>query len=54
MKQLSKEYLGENIANVLKNTADFLKEQGSIKKSPTLKEYKDHVQTKYLKEALEK
>ncbi|WP_410072678.1 aliphatic sulfonate ABC transporter substrate-binding protein [Anaerostipes sp.] len=53
-KQLSKEYLGENIANVLKNTADFLKEQGSIKKSPTLKEYKDHVQTKYLKEALEK
>lgn len=53
-KQISKEYLGENIANVLKNTADFLKEQGSIKKSPTLKEYKDHVQTKYLKEALEK
>ena len=53
-KQLSKEYLGENIANVLKNTADFLKEQGSIKKSPTLKEYKDHVQTKYQKEALEK
>ena len=53
-EQLSKEYLGENIANVLKNTADFLKEQGSIKKSPTLKEYKDHVQTKYLKEALEK
>ena len=53
-KQLSKEYLGENIANVLKNTADFLKEQGSIKKSQTLKEYKDHVQTKYLKEALEK
>lgn len=53
-KQLSKKYLGENIANVLKNTADFLKEQGSIKKSPTLKEYKDHVQTKYLKEALEK
>lgn len=53
-KQLSKEYLSENIANVLKNTADFLKEQGSIKKSPTLKEYKDHVQTKYLKEALEK
>lgn len=53
-KQLRKEYLGENIVNVLKNTADFLKEQGSIKKSPTLKEYKDHVQTKYLKEALEK
>lgn len=52
-KQLSKEYLGENIANVLKNTADFLKEQGSIKKSPSLKEYKDHVQMKYLKEALE-
>ena len=51
-KQLEKEYLGENIANVLKNTADFLKEQGSIKKSPTLKEYKDHVQTKYLEEAL--
>ena len=32
-KQLRKEYLGENIVNVLKNTADFLKEQGSIKKS---------------------
>ena len=44
----------ESIANELKNTADFLKEQGRIKKSPTLKEYKDHVQTKYLKEALEK
>ena len=51
-KQLEKEYLGENIAKVLKNTADFLKEQGSIKKSPSLKEYKDHVQTKYLEEAL--
>ena len=51
-KQLEKEYLGGNIASVLKNTADFLKEQGSIKKSPSLKEYKDHVQTKYLEEAL--
>lgn len=51
-KQLEKEYLGENIAKVLKNTADFLKEQGSIKKSPSLKKYKDHVQTKYLEEAL--
>ncbi|WP_443770940.1 taurine ABC transporter substrate-binding protein [Anaerostipes sp.] len=52
-KQLEKEYLGGNIAEVLKNTADFLKEQGNIKKAPDLEEYKNHVNISYLKEALE-
>lgn len=52
--QLKEEYLGGNIAKVLKNTADFLTEQGSIKKAPDLQTFKDHVNTTYLEEALGK
>ena len=52
--QLKKEYLGGHISEVLKNTADFLAEQGSIKKAPDLKTFQEHVNTSYLEDALGK
>lgn len=52
--QLKEEYLGSHIAEVLKSTADFLAEQGSIKEAPDLKTFQDHVDTSYLKDALGK
>lgn len=52
--QLKEEYLGGHIAEVLKSTADFLAEQGSIKEAPDLKTFQDHVDTSYLEDALGK
>lgn len=50
--QLKEEYLGGNIAQILKDTSDFLKEQGSIQESADLETYQDHVKTSYLEDAL--
>lgn len=52
--QLKEEYLGGHIAEVLKDTADFLAEQGSIKKAPDLKTFQKHINTSYLEDALGK
>lgn len=52
--QLKEEYLGGYIAQVLKNTADFLVEQKSIKEAPDLETYQEHVDTSYLEDALGK
>ncbi|MGC4018885.1 MAG: aliphatic sulfonate ABC transporter substrate-binding protein [Muricomes sp.] len=51
--QLKEEYLGGNIAKVLKNTADFLAEQQSITEAPELTEFQKHINTKFLKDAVE-
>jgi len=52
--QLKEEYLGGHIAEVLKDTADFLVEQGSIKEAPDLETFQQHVNTSYLEDALGK
>lgn len=57
-EQLTMEYLGDgknpgNIAQVLKDTADFLVSQGSITDSPDITTFESAVNSGYLMEALE-
>lgn len=45
------EYLSEQIAQTLKDTADFLVEQDSISESPELEDFADKVTTEFIEEA---
>ncbi len=56
-EQLGADYLGDSskvgaMAQVLKDTADFLVEQGSISAAPELSVFEDSVTGKYIEEAL--
>lgn len=46
------DYLNNKIPDTLKNTADFLVEQKSIKSAPETDTFKDKVTTKYIEEAI--
>lgn len=46
------QYLSEQIAQTLKDTADFLVEQDSIKSAPAVEDYSAKVTTKYIEEAI--
>lgn len=45
------DYLNNKLADILKNTADFLVEQGSIKSAPELDDFKNSINTSYLEAA---
>ena len=45
-------YLNEKIAQTLKNTANFLVEQDSIKEAPSLEDYSSKVTDEFIKEAV--
>lgn len=47
------EYLDSQIAETLKNTADFLVEQNSIKSAPELETFQDKVNTEFIEAAVE-
>lgn len=51
--QLKEEYLGANIAKVLKSTADFLVEQQSITSAPDLEQFQQHINTTFLEKAID-
>lgn len=46
------DYLGSKIAETLKNTADFLVEQGSIKSAPELETFENAVTTEFIEAAV--
>lgn len=46
------DYLNNKIADTLKNTADFLVEQGSIKSAPEANTFKSKINTEFIEEAL--
>jgi len=50
-QQLSKEYLGSDMAKTLKDTADFLVEQKSISSAPDLQTFQNAIDTSYLEKA---
>lgn len=50
-QQLSKEYLGSDMAKTLKDTADFLVEQKSISSAPDLQAFQNAIDTSYLEKA---
>jgi taurine transport system substrate-binding protein len=45
-------YLGDKIAQTLKDTADFLVEQDSIKEAPAVDDYAAKVTTQFIEEAI--
>lgn len=49
--QLSDEYLGNDMAKTLKDTADFLVEQKSISSAPDLQAFQNAIDTSYLEKA---
>lgn len=50
-QQLSDEYLGNDMAKTLKDTADFLVEQKSISSAPDLQTFQNAIDTSYLEKA---
>lgn len=50
-QQLSKEYLGSDMAKTLKDTADFLVEQKSISSAPDFQTFQNAIDTSYLEKA---
>lgn len=57
-EQITEEYLGTAdkkgaLAQTLKNTADFLVEQGSIKSAPDLSAFEDNITGEYIEKALD-